>query len=197
MIGRGAVFLDKDGTLLVDVPYNGDPARMHFARGAAAALTRLAQLGMPMFVVSNQAGIARGYLTEHDMAVIEAELARRFRRYGATLSAFYYCPHDGGCDCDCRKPAAGMLLRAAQRHGVDLTESWMVGDILDDVEAGRRAGCRTILIDNGNETEWRMSARRTPHHCVHDLDAAATVIAALAAEPCPRIAAATRHGARQ
>ncbi len=174
---RGAVFLDKDGTLLVDVPFNADPARMQFSPGAAAALARLSGLRMPLFIVSNQSGVARGLLTEQDMRAIEVELERRFATCGATLGGFYYCPHEGGCDC--RKPAPGMLLHAALRHRLDLAQSWMVGDILDDIEAGRRAGCRTILVDNGNETEWKLSARRTPHHCVRDLDAAAAIIAHL------------------
>jgi len=178
---RAAVFLDKDGTVLVDVPFNADPRRMRFAPGAEAALMRLGGLGMPLFIVSNQAGVARGLLTEDDLHVIEDELARRFAACGATLAGCFFCPHDGGCGC--RKPAPGMLLRAALSHRIDLSESWMVGDILDDIEAGRRAGCRTILIDNGNETQWRMSARRMPHHRVRDLDAAAAVIAALAASP--------------
>jgi D-glycero-D-manno-heptose 1,7-bisphosphate phosphatase len=174
---RGAVFLDKDGTLLVDVPFNADPALMELSPGAASALARLSVLAMPLFIVSNQSGVARGLLDAHDMQVIEDELARRFSMCGATLSGFYFCPHEGGCDC--RKPAPGMLLRAALRHRLDLSCSWMVGDILDDIEAGRRAGCRTILVDNGNETEWKMSARRMPHHRVRDLDAAALIIAEL------------------
>lgn len=173
-----AVFLDKDGTLLVDVPFNADPARMQMAPGAVDALSRLASLALPLFVVSNQPGIARGMLTEDDMKVIQGELARLFETCGATLAGFYYCPHAEGCDC--RKPAPGMLVRASFQHHLDLRRSWMVGDILDDIEAGRRAGCNTILVDNGNETEWEVSAMRTPHHRVRDLAAAARIIVQLA-----------------
>ena len=101
---------------------------------------------------------------------------------GATLSGLYWCPHDAqgtvapyNCACDCRKPAPGMLLRAAREHGLALERSWFIGDILDDVEAGRRAGCRTVLIDNGNETVWRRGALREPHVVAADMYRAALV----------------------
>jgi D-glycero-D-manno-heptose 1,7-bisphosphate phosphatase len=101
------------------------------------------------------------------------------------LDGFYYCPHspDGvitryAIPCTCRKPMPGMLYRAAREHGLDLAQSWMVGDILDDIEAGRRAGCRTVLIDNGNETEWKRSPLRTPHLTAPNLYTAAAMIAA-------------------
>jgi histidinol phosphatase-like enzyme len=84
---------------------------------------------------------------------------------------------DYACDCHCRKPMPGMLLQAARDHGIDLRSSWMVGDILHDVEAGNRAGCRTVLIDNGNETEWRLGPRRIPTRMAPDLYAAAMLIA--------------------
>jgi histidinol-phosphate phosphatase family protein len=175
-----AVFLDKDGTLLEDVPYNTDPARMRFAPGTRHALRRLGALGVPLVVVSNQAGIARGRVAESAMAGMAQHLARMFSECGAAMAGFYYCPHDdagpGHPACECRKPRPGMLLRAAREHGVELARSWMVGDILDDVEAGQRAGCSTILIDNGNETEWQRSPERNPHYSVADLDAAAQVI---------------------
>jgi histidinol phosphatase-like enzyme len=96
------------------------------------------------------------------------------------LDGFYYCPHAPDAGCDCRKPAPGMLERAAREHGVDLRASWMIGDILDDVEAGRRAGCRTILLDNGNETEWRDGEQRCPDYVARDLAQAAAIIAAAA-----------------
>lgn len=95
---------------------------------------------------------------------------------GMPLAGFYYCPHApigvGQAEhagCRCRKPRPGLLLDAADQHGIDLRRSWMVGDILDDVEAGRRAGCRTVLIDNGNETEWAVSRLRVPDYCAPDL----------------------------
>ena len=179
------MFLDKDGTLLTDVAYNVDPRRMRLAPGGRAALTILGSTGMPLIVVSNQAGVAHGRFTEAALKPVELKLARLFADCGARLAAFLYCPHhpdgsvrDYAVACDCRKPAAGMLKRAAAELNIDLASSWMVGDILDDVEAGRQAGCTTILVDNGNETEWRRSALREPHFSVAGIDEAARLISA-------------------
>ena len=177
---RAAIFLDKDGTLLEDVPFNADPSRMRWAPTARAALDMLGALRMPLFVVTNQAGIAQGLLQEADMDVIASELRARFASCGAALAGYYFCPHapagEGGPTCACRKPGPGMLVRAAAEHRIALDRSWMVGDILDDIEAGRRAGCRTILVDNGNETQWRLSPERMAHARVPTLEAAARVI---------------------
>src|SRR5581483_11142184 len=103
--------------------------------------------------------------------------------FGVPLAGFYYCPHHPqgqvnsyAVTCRCRKPAPGMLRRAAADLGIDLAESWMLGDILDDIEAGRRADCRTVLIDNGNETEWRRGRGRRPHYRAGDLAEAARLI---------------------
>ncbi len=82
-------------------------------------------------------------------------------------------------DCSCRKPKPGLLKQAAREHGIDLRRSWMIGDILDDIEAGHRAGCKTVLVDAGNETEWALSRTRMPAHVVGDLGQAAAVIVAL------------------
>lgn len=169
---RRAVFLDKDGTLVRDVPYNVDPAKVALAPHARRALRELSRSGYRLIVVSNQPGIAHGYFAEDRLAALYAHLRRRL----PDLSDFYYCPHGADEGCACRKPACGLLLRAAVRHGVDLERSWMVGDILDDIEAGRRAGCRTVLIDNGNETEWRRGAQREPHFLARDLREVAQAI---------------------
>jgi histidinol-phosphate phosphatase family protein len=173
-VGRGprAVFFDKDGTLLVNVPYNVDPGRMALSPQAAESLASLAARGYRLIVVSNQPGVGLGKFDEGALAAVE----RRLRELLPDLDAFYYCPHAPDSGCECRKPACGLLMRAARRHGVRLERSWMVGDILDDVEAGRRAGCRTVLIDNGNETEWRLTPARKPDRVAASLHQAATLI---------------------
>ena len=184
---RSAIFLDKDGTLIEDVPYNVDPAQVRYAPGAEAALCRLARLAAPLIVITNQPGIAFGLFAPAALDAVERRVAALFARCGARLAGFYACPHHPrgrvaayACACLCRKPMPGLLQRAAVDHGVDLERSWFVGDILDDVEAGKRAGCRTVLIDNGNETEWSRTPRnahlRTPEHVVPDLDAAARIL---------------------
>lgn len=178
-----AIFLDKDGTVLQDVPYNADPDRMQFAPGARYGLALLAALRLPLFVVTNQPGIALEKFGFDALCAMRERLADMFDEAGASLAGFYFCPHHPhgtlpaySGRCDCRKPAAGMLRRAAGRHGIDLAASWLVGDILDDIEAGRRAGCRTVLIDNGNETEWDISEMRLPDYRVPDLEAAGRLL---------------------
>jgi histidinol-phosphate phosphatase family protein len=175
-----AVFLDKDGTLIEDIPYNVDPAAIRLAPGAGEALCRLAAAGYKLLVVTNQSGVARGLFAEAALQGVEARMAALLAEYGAQFDGFYYCPHyPGGAvreyaiECTCRKPAPGLLLRAAAEHGIDLRQSWLIGDILNDVEAGRRAGCRTVLLDNGNETEWELTPMRQPHHIAPNLLAAA------------------------
>ena len=181
--GRRAVFLDKDGTLVEDVPYNVDPAQVRLMPGAAEGLRLLVAAGYRLVVVSNQSGVARGYFAEEALAAVETRLRQLLEEVGVCLGGFYYCPHHPqGCvagyaiACDCRKPQPGLVVRAAQEHGLDLSQSWFVGDILDDVEAGRRAGCRTVFLDNGHETEWVMTPERQPHFTAPDLIAAARII---------------------
>jgi D-glycero-D-manno-heptose 1,7-bisphosphate phosphatase len=171
-VSGAAVFLDKDGTLIENVPYNVDPARIKLSPGAVKAVGRLAEGGFRLFVVSNQPGAALGYFEERALDAV----ARRLRELLPALDGFYYCPHAPAARCGCRKPEQGLLLRAADEHGIVLRQSWMVGDILDDIEAGRRSGCRTILIDNGNETQWKLSAQRRPDHVAGDLVQASRLI---------------------
>lgn len=178
-----AVFLDKDGTLLEDVPYNVDPTRMHFTRGARRGLSRLARLELPLIVISNQPGVALGKFDLMALTRVRLRLRAMFQDAAATLAGFYYCAHhpQGSVApyarvCDCRKPAPGLLLRAAREHGIDLERSWFVGDILNDVEAGQRAGCATILLNNGHETEWEPGPYRKPDFVAADLDEAALII---------------------
>ena len=188
---RPAVFLDKDGTLLADVPYNVDPLQMRLAPGACDALRIFAELDLPLYVISNQSGVAMGKFSIDALDIVNKRLHELIRDCGAMLSGIYWCTHhpEGSIApynqlCDCRKPAPGMLLRAAREHGVALEESWFAGDILDDVEAGNRAGCRTVLLDNGHETEWVDGAQRVPTVRVGDLhEAAQFVLRGGVAEP--------------
>ena len=183
IVGRAAILFDKDGTLLDDVPYNVDPTLMRFAPGARDALAMLAAHGFRLFVVSNQSGVALGRFPHEALASMEAHLRRMFESCGVRLEGAYWCPHhpdgvltDYAYRCECRKPAPGLLLRAAREHAIDLSASWFVGDILDDVEAGTRAGCRTVLVDNGHETQWVVGPHRVPTLREPDLLRAALAI---------------------
>lgn len=194
MPANQAIFLDKDGTLVKDVPYNVDPLRIRLMDGAAEALPALHAAGYQIFIVSNQSGVAHGYFQRSALWAVEKRLREMLADLGVPLRGFYYCPHhpDGqlrpyAVVCECRKPQPGMLLRAAREHRLDLARSWMIGDILDDVEAGRRAGCKSILVDNGNETAWVAGAQREPHHRVKHLAAAAqTILSAPASQQAPK-----------
>ena len=189
-MSRRAVFLDKDGTLTVDVPYNVDPARLRLMPGAIEGLSKLREAGYELIVVSNQSGVARGYFDEAALDRLFDHLRQSVEAEGIPLLAVYHCPHhvDGSIAaysfaCDCRKPGAGLLRRAAGEQGIDLRSSFMVGDILDDIEAGKSAGCRTVLIDNGGETEWLLSPARTPDYTAPDITAAAEIIVSFTPRP--------------
>lgn len=183
VMSDAAVFIDKDGTLIDDVPYNVDPDRIRLAPGVRVGVRRLHERGFRLVVVSNQGGVARGYFTEDALFGVEERLRDLLRGFGVPLAGFYYCPHDPvgriksyATACTCRKPRPGLFQRAAREGHFDLRRSWCIGDILDDVEAGHAAGCRSILIDNGNETRWDLSERRVPDYIARDLDEAAGFI---------------------
>lgn len=177
---RKAVFLDKDGTLVEDVPNNVNPALLRFTPGALAGLRLLADAGYGLIVVSNQPGLALGRFDRVAWRRLQLVLARQLDAAGIALHGFYACPHAPAPDrtpaCSCRKPAAGLFLEAAEALRLDMARSWMIGDILDDVEAGHRAGCRSVLLDRGHETEWVQGPGRVPDLVSADLHTAAQAI---------------------
>jgi len=178
-----AIFLDKDGTLVKDVPYNVNPELVSYSGFAVEALKLLQQEGYLLIVISNQSGIARGYFTEPDLTVLFNSIRLDMEASEIRIAGFYYCPHLPDAtihgfskNCDCRKPAPGMMLQAREDFDIDLARSWMIGDILDDIEAGKRAGCKTILLNAGNETEWKVNSDRLPDYYADDLITAAQII---------------------
>ncbi|WP_221393236.1 HAD-IIIA family hydrolase [Dyadobacter sp. NIV53] len=175
---RKAIFLDKDGTLVTDVPYNINPTLVQLEKGVLRGLSALQHDGYLLVIISNQPGIAMGLFSENDLKNLIIYLTNLFAEFGINIDGFYYCPHkplngkEVKSGCKCRKPEPGLILQAARDLEIDVKKSWMIGDILNDVEAGSRAGCRTILINNGNETEWEMNIDRTPTYLAYDfLDA--------------------------
>ena len=150
---RKAIFLDRDGTIIADRGFVHKKEELELLPGAAEAIKLANKQGFLVVVVTNQSGIARGYFTEGQMKAFNAHLAWTLKTQGARIDAFYYCPHHPEApikayrkDCPCRKPQSGLILKAAEELNIDLAKSYMVGDSPRDAEAGRRAGCRTILL---------------------------------------------------
>lgn len=175
-----AVFFDKDGTLVRDVPYNVRPDLIELADGAGDATRRLRAAGFKLFVVSNQPGVAHGFFAPESLRAVRGRIEELC---GVRFDGFYFCPHhEGGAvaeyaaPCRCRKPQPGLIRQAAREHAVELAGSWLVGDILNDVEAGNRAGCRTVFLDVGNETEWLAGEFRQADFTARDLGEAADII---------------------
>jgi D-glycero-D-manno-heptose 1,7-bisphosphate phosphatase len=155
-MGRPAVFLDRDGTIIREADYLRRPEQVRLLPHVADALRRLQDAGFALVLVTNQSGIARGLLTEADLAGVHDLLRARLARRGVHLDAIYYCPHHPEATnlryrraCTCRKPAPGMLLQAAEHLDLDLTRSFAVGDSERDLVAGRAAGCRSVLVRTG------------------------------------------------
>jgi D-glycero-D-manno-heptose 1,7-bisphosphate phosphatase len=175
--GRVAVFLDRDGVLNRTFVHNGTPYpprtldEVEILPGVADALKRLSEHDLSLVVVTNQPDVARGTQTRERVEQINQHIARAL----PMLTAFYVCYHDNKDGCQCRKPAPGMLLQAAGEHGVDLSQSFMVGDRWSDVAAGAAAGCRTFLLD----VPYNQAQRCKPDYVVADLSQAADRILSL------------------
>lgn len=150
-----AAFLDKDGTIMEDIPYNSDPALFAFSPGVVEGLLLLANSGFRLVIISNQSGVARGLFDFSALEPMEARLREMFTTEGLELAGVYWCPHfpgavhpQFGVACGCRKPAPGMLLAAAQELSLDTHASWMIGDRDSDVQAAHKAGCHSAFLNN-------------------------------------------------
>ena len=146
-----AVFFDRDGTLMEEVHYCGDPAKVKLYPGVPEALHRLKEAGFRTFIVTNQSGIGRGLITEAQYRAVQDEFLRQLGE--GAIDASYFCPDAPGTPSTRRKPEPGMLLEAAADFDLDLAASWLIGDKSADIECGRRAGTRTILVLTGYGAE--------------------------------------------
>lgn len=147
-----ALFLDRDGTLNEDPGYLGDPAKLKLLPGVGESLAKLKnEMGFLLFIISNQSGIARGLISIDDVEAVNLELNNKLLNFDTSIDGFYYCPHHPDYDekCSCRKPSPEMILNAAKKHQVDLEDSYMIGDNVTDIEAGKNAGLNTILVKTG------------------------------------------------
>ena len=142
-----AVFLDRDGTLMRDVDYCGDPGKVEVFPEAGSALRRLKEKGYKLIVITNQSGIGRGYFTDEDYRAVESEFERQLGK--GVIDASYYCPDLPTSNSIRRKPGPGMIFEAQRDHRIDLRRSFFVGDKASDIGCGQNAGVRTILVETG------------------------------------------------
>jgi histidinol-phosphate phosphatase family protein len=144
-----AVFVDRDGTINREVHHLSDPDELELLPGAAVGLRALHTAGCPLIVVSNQSPIGRGMFTEDRLQEINGRLAEMLAETGVEIAGWYWCPHAPWEGCSCRKPAPGLFFKAHDELGVILETSWVIGDRLSDLKAGRQVGSRTILVATG------------------------------------------------
>lgn len=187
---RPAVFLDRDGTVIQHVHYLGDPSGVRLLAEAGPALRRFQDAGYALVIITNQSAIGRGYITVEQYESVNAEMARQLADEGVTLDAVYHCPEaPTGDDRTAvthsdRKPGPGMLLRGGRELGLNLSTSWMIGDMISDVLAGLNAGCQgAILVETGKELLEDEAAAVPGLIKATDLGAAADLILGSTADP--------------
>lgn len=168
------IFLDRDGTVIRDTGYIGDPDLVEFIPDVLPALRRFQDAGYRLVVVSNQSGIGRGVITQEQYDLVARRIADRLSEYGIH-TATYYCPHSPDDGCECRKPSPSLLLRAARDLDIDLGRSFMIGDRVSDIEAGAAAGCKTILLAQA-AFEEQFPARPGPDYICPDWPCIARII---------------------
>lgn len=185
MVRHKALFLDRDGTLVVARHYPRGPEELELYPSVGAALRPIQDAGFRLVMITNQSGLAHGYFDADALTRMHDHLRAELGRDGVQLDGVYHCPHhpDGvvkelAVPCDCRKPRPGMIRQAARDLDIDPSRSWFVGDILDDMEAGQRAGCRTVLVDLGTESETSLPLRQ-PDYVGRDMSHALAIIAAV------------------
>ncbi|HYC51072.1 MAG TPA: HAD family hydrolase [Gemmatimonadaceae bacterium] len=175
---RSAVFLDRDGTIIRDAHYVGSPDQVQLLPGAAPAIRHLNLAGIPVVVVTNQSGIARGFFTMDDFATVTDRLSALLRAEEAHVDATYVCPHhpDFTGPCDCRKPGTLLFRRAAEQMDLALAESWYIGDRLRDVVPARELGGTGILVPGPETSPEDIPSARPDIHVASSLDAAVTLV---------------------
>ncbi|HEX2896673.1 MAG TPA: HAD-IIIA family hydrolase, partial [candidate division Zixibacteria bacterium] len=156
-----ALFADRDGTVIIDKPFDSNPDNIDFESGSIEALKHAQKLGLKIIVVSNQSGVARGYFKEEDAVHFNRVLVEQLKQKGIEITAIYFCPHyakgtvaNYAKVCNCRKPAAGMAEKAALEHNIDLRNSYVVGDKLDDFNLGRIIGAQSFLVKTGQGNDY-------------------------------------------
>lgn len=173
-----AVLLDRDGVINEDRDdYVKNVGELKVFPQVPETVKRLNDAGYLVVVISNQQGVAKGLISESDLQGIENEIRRQVEAAGGKISGFYYCKHFSSDGCSCRKPKTGMLNQAAKEHGIDLSQSFMVGDTEKDMLAGKSAGCTTVLVLTGHVTPAMLpNITAKPDHVARNLTDAADFI---------------------
>lgn len=169
---KSAIFLDRDGVLNSNTGFVNKPDDLVLLPGVAEALTRMRELGYDLYLISNQAGVARGHMTRADLRLITMRLQRLLFFQGAYLSGIYYCTHAPEEKCACRKPSPGLIYQAAVEHDLDLSQSFFIGDMLTDMFAAKRARVSSILVETGQPEHRRLAWLGCPDFVARDLAAA-------------------------
>jgi D-glycero-D-manno-heptose 1,7-bisphosphate phosphatase len=173
--GRGAVFIDRDGTLIVDYHFIGRAEQVELLSDAAASVKKLNDAGWLVLLVTNQSGIARGYFTMADYEKVHARMVSLLAAGGAKLDGAYVCPHhpDFTGPCECRKPGTLLFRQGAEEHGVDMEKSWLIGDKLRDVTPATPLAARGgILVPNDETPLPDVELARKEHYVTRTLDEA-------------------------
>ena len=152
---KKAIFLDRDGVINKEIGYLSDPNKFELIEGVLKALKIFRQKEFLLIIITNQAGIARGYYTEETLSEIHKRMISLLKENDIALDDIYFCPHHPELTgpCDCRKPNPGMILKAKNTHNIDLQSSYMVGDTLNDIKTGLNAKCKTVLVLTGYGAE--------------------------------------------
>lgn len=158
-----AVFIDRDGTINVDVHYLDNPDKFEMYPGVGEGVKKLKENGFKIIVITNQSGIARGYFTEKQLSKVHERMKKEFQNFDVVLDGIYYCSHHPDKNCNCRKPNTGLYEKAIKDHNIDVKKSYMLGDKILDMDAGKKIGARTVLVPEvhirdeflSNKNEWK------------------------------------------
>lgn len=156
-----AIFIDRDGTINLDVHYLDDPDKFEMYPGVGEGVKKLKDSGFKVIVITNQSGIARGYFTEKQLSDIHERMKKEFQEFDVMLDGIYYCPHHPDDNCNCRKPNTGLFEKAIREHNIDVKKSYMLGDKILDVGAGKKIGARTVLVPEPNMREEILSKKKS------------------------------------
>lgn len=175
---RKAIFLDRDGTINQDRGYVHSPEEWVWIPGAIEAIQEFKKAGYLVVVITNQAGIARGYYPKESMDQLHTHVNSLLSQYQTHIDAFYFCPHhpDFSGDCECRKPFPGMIIKAVQELGISISDSWLIGDKAADIQAGIAANLRCILVKTGYGEKESMQIPASIHKALNILDACQWVL---------------------